>query len=149
MSQSREIFNIPKACPFKQKYLNSVGDLFMEEEDHHVVDKNCLPSLVRPVGDIVIKKNELLPYCPAELVARHANEYYQVREPSRHQITVPCNQQVREPSRHQITVPCNQQVREAFQPSGQGAIQASDHGTMQPIRSGKHFNPREPCSHMP
>ena len=29
-------------------------------------------------GDIVIKKNELLPYCPAELVAKHANEYYQV-----------------------------------------------------------------------
>jgi len=26
----------------------------------------------------VIKKNELLPYCPPELVAKHANEYYQV-----------------------------------------------------------------------
>ena len=26
----------------------------------------------------MIKKNELLPYCPAELVAKHANEYYQV-----------------------------------------------------------------------
>merc|ERR1711892_1358177 len=33
---------------------------------------------VKPSGDIVIKKNELLPYCPAELVAKHANEYYQV-----------------------------------------------------------------------
>ena len=26
----------------------------------------------------MIKKNELLPYCPAELVAKHANDYYQV-----------------------------------------------------------------------
>ena len=33
---------------------------------------------VKSQGDIVIKKNELLPYCPPELVAKHANEYYQV-----------------------------------------------------------------------
>jgi len=40
--------------------------------------KLCDFGSVRCAGDIVIKKNELLPYCPAELVARHANEYYQV-----------------------------------------------------------------------
>jgi len=40
--------------------------------------KLCDFGSVKPFGDIVIKKNELLPYCPAELVARHANEYYQV-----------------------------------------------------------------------
>merc|ERR1712012_700582 len=40
--------------------------------------KLCDFGSVRNAGDIVIKKNELLPYCPAELVARHANEYYQV-----------------------------------------------------------------------
>jgi len=40
--------------------------------------KLCDFGSVRSAGDIVIKKNELLPYCPAELVARHANEYYQV-----------------------------------------------------------------------
>ena len=33
---------------------------------------------MKSVGDIVIKKNELLPYCPAELVHKRANEYYQV-----------------------------------------------------------------------
>ena len=33
---------------------------------------------VRTTGDIVMKKNEHLPYCPPELVARHTNEYYQV-----------------------------------------------------------------------
>jgi hypothetical protein len=44
-------------------------------KDHHLT-----PPAVRPVGDIVIKKNELLPYCPAELVAKHANEYYQVKK---------------------------------------------------------------------
>ena len=40
--------------------------------------KLCDFGSVRTQGDIVIKKNELLPYCPAELVAKHANEYYQV-----------------------------------------------------------------------
>ena len=40
--------------------------------------KLCDFGAVRHQGDIVIKKNELLPYCPAELVAKHANEYYQV-----------------------------------------------------------------------
>ena len=30
------------------------------------------------ISKLVISQNELLPYCPAELVARHANEYYQV-----------------------------------------------------------------------
>jgi len=40
--------------------------------------KLCDFGSVKPSGDIVIKKNELLPYCPAELVAKHANEYYQV-----------------------------------------------------------------------
>lgn len=40
--------------------------------------KLCDFGGVRVQGDIVIKKNELLPYCPAELVAKHANEYYQV-----------------------------------------------------------------------
>jgi serine/threonine-protein kinase SBK len=40
--------------------------------------KLCDFGSVKHVGDIVIKKNELLPYCPAELVAKHANEYYQV-----------------------------------------------------------------------
>jgi hypothetical protein len=98
-----------------------VEDLFMEEEDHLIVDKNCLPSLVRPVGDIVIKKNELLPYCPAELVARHANEYYQVREPSRHQITLPYNQQVREAFQSLGTMQ-PYAVSEPFRPIGQGTI---------------------------
>uniref|UniRef100_A0A0K2T9A4 Serine/threonineprotein kinase, putativelike [Tribolium castaneum] n=1 Tax=Lepeophtheirus salmonis TaxID=72036 RepID=A0A0K2T9A4_LEPSM len=40
--------------------------------------KLCDFGSVRTQGDIVIKKNELLPYCPPELFARHANEYYQV-----------------------------------------------------------------------
>eukprot|EP00095_Tigriopus_kingsejongensis_P010752 snap_masked-scaffold277_size226016-processed-gene-1.8 protein:Tk10752 transcript:snap_masked-scaffold277_size226016-processed-gene-1.8-mRNA-1 annotation:"serine threonine-protein" len=40
--------------------------------------KLCDFGAVRSQGDIVIKKNELLPYCPPELVAKHANEYYQV-----------------------------------------------------------------------
>ena len=40
--------------------------------------KLCDFGAVKSVGDIVIKKNELLPYCPAELVHKHANEYYQV-----------------------------------------------------------------------
>ena len=40
--------------------------------------KLCDFGSVRAQGDIVIKKNELLPYCPSELVAKHANEYYQV-----------------------------------------------------------------------
>ena len=40
--------------------------------------KLCDFGGVRSVGDIVIKKNELLPYCPAELAHKHANEYYQV-----------------------------------------------------------------------
>ncbi len=40
--------------------------------------KLCDFGSVRAQGDIVIKKNELLPYCPPELVAKHANEYYQV-----------------------------------------------------------------------
>ena len=40
--------------------------------------KLCDFGSVKPSGDIVIKKNELLPYCPAELVAKHANEWYQV-----------------------------------------------------------------------
>ena len=42
--------------------------------------KLCDFGAVRHQGDIVIKKNELLPYCPAELVAKHANEYYQVQQ---------------------------------------------------------------------
>ena len=40
--------------------------------------KLCDFGSVKSQGDIVIKKNELLPYCPPELVAKHANEYYQV-----------------------------------------------------------------------
>ena len=40
--------------------------------------KLCDFGSVKNCQDIVIKKNELLPYCPAELVAKHANEYYQV-----------------------------------------------------------------------
>ena len=40
--------------------------------------KLCDFGSVKTQGDIVIKKNELLPYCPPELVAKHANEYYQV-----------------------------------------------------------------------
>ena len=40
--------------------------------------KLCDFGSVKAQGDIVIKKNELLPYCPPELVAKHANEYYQV-----------------------------------------------------------------------
>lgn len=40
--------------------------------------KLCDFGSVRSTRDIVIKKNELMPYCPAELVAKHANEYYQV-----------------------------------------------------------------------
>ena len=40
--------------------------------------KLCDFGAVKSVGDIVIKKNELLPYCPAELVHKRANEYYQV-----------------------------------------------------------------------
>jgi serine/threonine-protein kinase SBK len=42
--------------------------------------KLCDFGSVRSQGDIVIKKNELLPYCPSELVAKHSNEYYQVRK---------------------------------------------------------------------
>ena len=41
--------------------------------------KLCDFGSVKSQGDIVIKKNELLPYCPPELVAKHANEYYQVK----------------------------------------------------------------------
>jgi len=40
--------------------------------------KLCDFGSVRTTGDIVMKKNEHLPYCPPELVARHTNEYYQV-----------------------------------------------------------------------
>ena len=42
--------------------------------------KLCDFGSVKSQGDIVIKKNELLPYCPPELVAKHANEYYQVKK---------------------------------------------------------------------
>jgi hypothetical protein len=56
---------------YKMKKVNC----FKVFKDHHLI-----PPAVRPVGDIVIKKNELLPYCPAELVAKHANEYYQVNK---------------------------------------------------------------------
>ena len=42
--------------------------------------KLCDFGSVKSQGDIVIKKNELLPYCPPELVAKHANEYYQVEK---------------------------------------------------------------------
>jgi len=40
--------------------------------------KLCDFGSVKTFGDIVIKKSEHLPYCPAELVAKHTNEYYQV-----------------------------------------------------------------------
>ncbi len=40
--------------------------------------KLCDFGSVRGQGDIIIKKNELLPYCPPEIVVKHANEYYQV-----------------------------------------------------------------------
>lgn len=40
--------------------------------------KLCDFGSVRTQGDVVIKKNELLPYCPPELAAKRANEYYQV-----------------------------------------------------------------------
>ena len=35
-------------------------------------------NIVKLSSSIYYFQNELLPYCPAELVARHANEYYQV-----------------------------------------------------------------------
>ena len=40
--------------------------------------KLCDFGSVRSSADIVIKKNELLPYCPPELVAKRAHEYYGV-----------------------------------------------------------------------
>lgn len=40
--------------------------------------KLCDFGAVRQQGDIVKKKNELLPYCPPELVALHTNDNYQV-----------------------------------------------------------------------
>ena len=38
--------------------------------------KLCDFGAVRSQGDIVIKKNELLPYCPAELVMIALNAVY-------------------------------------------------------------------------
>ena len=40
--------------------------------------KLCDFGSVKSQGDVVIKKNELLPYCPPELVAKNANDFYQV-----------------------------------------------------------------------
>ena len=44
--------------------------------------KLCDFGSVKSQGDIVIKKNELLPYCPPELVAKHANEYLKAFYPN-------------------------------------------------------------------
>ena len=85
--------------------------IFTEIISFVLVFMNFLCPSVRPVGDIVIKKNELLPYCPAELVAKHANEYYQVRIPYSPQVRIPYSQQVRVPHRQQVRIPYSQQTR--------------------------------------
>ena len=64
-------------CAFSPPTLSSLFYCQVFKSDFSLV-KLCDFGSVKNCQDIVIKKNELLPYCPAELVAKHANEYYQV-----------------------------------------------------------------------
>ena len=78
-------FSLVKLCDFgsvrtqvKSKYRRNRFYLMYKFKSINTSQFNRSLLSVLFKGDIVIKKNELLPYCPAELVAKHANEYYQV-----------------------------------------------------------------------
>ena len=83
----RSDFSLVKLCDFGS--VRPAGDIVIKKVFH------CFPPHIWIVSSRSINamqslqwlkiwafsnlfQNELLPYCPAELVARHANEYYQV-----------------------------------------------------------------------
>ena len=57
-----------------------LDNILVFRSDFSVV-KLCDFGSIHSQGDIVIKKTELMSYCPPELFAKHTNEYYQVDWP--------------------------------------------------------------------